>query len=105
MKLNSIKLFLIIISIAFCICLYACGSGEVSNQQENNSATQDSIHTEKSFHLFDKTLVNKTISRINNYSNDTTQSYAIYLPSDYDTLKSFPLVIFFLMHMQEENYR
>ena len=98
MKLNSIKLFLIIISIAFCICLYACGSGEVSNQQENNSATQDSIHTEKSFHRFDKTLVNKTISRINNYSNDTTQSYAIYLPSDYDTLKSFPLVIFFDAH-------
>ena len=98
MKYNSIKLFSILISIAILICLYSCGSGKVSNQQENNSVTQDSVPKEKSVHHFDKTLVNKTISRINSYSSDTTQSYEIYLPSDYDTVKSFPLILFFDAH-------
>ena len=98
MRFNSTNQFAILLLIAFCIYFYSCDSNKAPNQLESINTSHDSIRSEKSFHQFDKTLVNQIITRINKYSSDTTQSYEVYLPSDYDTLKSFPLVIFFDAH-------
>lgn len=98
MLFNSTNQFPILLLIAFSICFYSCDSGKISERQNSNSSSQDSIHAEKTFHHFDKTIINQTISTVNNYTSDTFQSYSIYLPKDYDIGKSFPLIIFFDAH-------
>ncbi len=98
MRFNYTNQFAILLLIAFCIYFYSCNSNKSRNQLESINTSHDSIRPEKSFHQFDKTLANQIITSVNKYSSDTTQSYEVYLPSDYDTLKSFPLVIFFDAH-------
>ena len=96
MSIKTAGYIILFNTIALCLC--ACNAGTTSSEVALTDTKQDFGHSRKTVSHFDKSLVKNTFLRIQNFIADSNQRYQLYLPSDYDTLKSFPLLLFFDAH-------
>src|ERR1043165_3622499 len=74
-----------------CLSLFSCSSG---NEQTNNAPTETKNETSiKSESFATGQVIDKVVCK-----GDTSQSYALYLPSDYAEGKNVPVVFAFDPH-------
>ncbi|MGQ0827857.1 MAG: TPR end-of-group domain-containing protein [Bacteroidota bacterium] len=82
--MKSFRLFFLTLCVA--CSLFSCSSG--NNEQKIVPQTKDSVVTKENFET------GKILERIV-CKKDTSQSFAMYLPKNYSTEKTFPIVIAF----------
>ncbi|MES2592348.1 MAG: hypothetical protein V4608_10715 [Bacteroidota bacterium] len=84
-----ILLFVLLLSLSFVTCFYSCST----NTPNTNNSTNDSDSTNVTKNI----LTGQIIDRIA-CDNDSSQSFAVYLPKKYSSEKTYPVIYAFDPH-------
>lgn len=80
------------------ISFHSCNSSNSSEKSNTDSTVTVSASKEIYTHHYSTEFKTNEISRNIKCLADSSKSYSLFLPADYDTSKSFPLLIFFDAH-------
>lgn len=80
--------------VCFLLLGAACGSGNSAGQQAGAAATPPAVPPA----MYDAVLARGVVTDSVHCRNHPEVSYAVYLPSDYDTSKAYPCLYFFDAH-------
>ncbi|MEI7802281.1 MAG: hypothetical protein WCI97_06545 [Bacteroidota bacterium] len=97
MNFKKSFLFVLILFPAI-IIFYSCNTNNSAEKSKNDSTVTVSKIKEISVHHYSTEFKTNEIIRNIKCLNDSSKSYSLFLPADYDTSKSFPVLLFFDAH-------